>query len=81
MDDREELRRLIDVLEKGSGSSSLEQAIDDDPKDYTIHKKQETMMSSLKGRSTITPTTFEVEIRQFISRTNDEYREIRGTVE
>ena len=42
MDDREELRRLIDVLEKGSGSSSLEQAIDDDPKDYTIHKKQET---------------------------------------
>ena len=29
MDDREELRRLIDVIEKGSGSGSLEQAIDE----------------------------------------------------
>ena len=29
MNDREELRRLIDVIEKGSGSGSLEQAIDD----------------------------------------------------
>ena len=29
MDDREELRRLIDVIEKGSGSGSLEQAVDD----------------------------------------------------
>ena len=29
MDDREELRRLIDVIEKGSGTGSLEQAIDD----------------------------------------------------
>lgn len=28
MDDREELRRLIDVIEKGSGSGSLEQAVD-----------------------------------------------------
>jgi hypothetical protein len=29
MDDREELRRLIDVIEKGSGSGSLEHAVDD----------------------------------------------------
>ena len=29
MNDREELRRLIDVIEKGSGNGSLEQAIDD----------------------------------------------------
>jgi len=29
MDDREELRRLIDVIEKGSGSGSLEQAVND----------------------------------------------------
>jgi hypothetical protein len=29
MDDREELRRLIDVIEKGSGSGNLEQAVDD----------------------------------------------------
>jgi hypothetical protein len=29
MDDREELRRLIDVIEKSSGSDSLEQAVDD----------------------------------------------------
>ena len=29
MDDREELRRLIDVIEKGSGSGSLEQVVDD----------------------------------------------------
>ena len=29
MDEREELRRLIDVIEKGSGSGSLEQAVDD----------------------------------------------------
>jgi hypothetical protein len=29
MNEREELRRLIDVIEKGSGSGSLEQAIDD----------------------------------------------------
>ncbi len=29
MEDREELRRLIDVIEKGSGSGSLEQAVDD----------------------------------------------------
>jgi hypothetical protein len=29
MDDREELRRLIDVIEKASGSGSLEQAVDD----------------------------------------------------
>ena len=29
MDDRDELRRLIDVIEKGSGSGSLEQAVDD----------------------------------------------------
>ena len=29
MNDREELRRLIDVIEKGSGRGSLEQAIDD----------------------------------------------------
>ena len=29
MDDREELRRLIDVSEKSSGSGSLEQAVDD----------------------------------------------------
>ena len=29
MDDREELRRLIDVIEKSSGSGSLEQAVDD----------------------------------------------------
>ena len=29
MDDREELRRLIDVIEKGSGSGSFEQALDD----------------------------------------------------
>ena len=29
MDDREELRRLIDVIEKGSGTGSFEQAIDD----------------------------------------------------
>ena len=29
MDDREELRRLIDVIEKGSGTGSLEQAVDD----------------------------------------------------
>ena len=29
MDDRDELRRLIDVIEKGSGTGSLEQAIDD----------------------------------------------------
>ena len=29
MDDREELRRLIDVIEKPSGSGSLEQAVDD----------------------------------------------------
>lgn len=29
MDDREELRRLIDVIEKGSGASSVEQAVDD----------------------------------------------------
>ena len=29
MDDREELLRLIDVIEKGSGSGSLEQAVDD----------------------------------------------------
>lgn len=29
MDDREELRRLIDVIEKGSGESSVEQAVDD----------------------------------------------------
>ena len=29
MTDREELRRLIDVIEKGSASSSIEQAVDD----------------------------------------------------
>jgi hypothetical protein len=29
MDDREELRRLIDVIEKGSGTGRLEQAVDD----------------------------------------------------
>ena len=29
MDDREELRRLIDVIEKSSGGGSLEQAVDD----------------------------------------------------
>ena len=29
MDDREELRKLIDVIEKGSGTGSLEQAVDD----------------------------------------------------
>jgi hypothetical protein len=29
MDDREELRRLIDVIEKGSVTASLEQAVDD----------------------------------------------------
>ena len=28
MDDREELRRLIDVIEKSSGGGSLEQAVD-----------------------------------------------------
>ena len=29
MDEREELRRLIDAIEKSSGSGSLEQAVDD----------------------------------------------------
>ena len=29
MDDREELRRLIDVIEKGSGTGSLEQGVND----------------------------------------------------
>lgn len=29
MDDRDELRRLIDVIEKGSGASSVEQAVAD----------------------------------------------------
>jgi len=29
MTDRDELRRLIDVIEKGSGTGSLEQAVDD----------------------------------------------------
>ena len=29
MDDRDELRRLIDVIEKGSGTGSVEQAVDD----------------------------------------------------
>jgi DNA invertase Pin-like site-specific DNA recombinase len=29
MDDREELRRLIDVIEKGSGATRVEQAVDD----------------------------------------------------
>ena len=29
MDDREELRRLIDVIEKSSGTGSVEQAVDD----------------------------------------------------
>ena len=29
MDDREEMRRLIDVIEKGANNSSLSQAIDD----------------------------------------------------
>ena len=29
MTDREELRRMIDVIEKGSGKGSLEQAVDD----------------------------------------------------
>ena len=29
MDDREELRKLIDVIEKSSGAGSLEQAVDD----------------------------------------------------
>ena len=29
MDEREELRRLIDVIERGSASSSVQQAIDD----------------------------------------------------
>lgn len=29
MDAREELRRLIDVIEKGSGAASVEQAVDD----------------------------------------------------
>ena len=29
MDEREELRRLLDVIEKSSGSGSLEQAVDD----------------------------------------------------
>ena len=29
MDDREEMRRLIDVIEKGANNSSLTQAIDD----------------------------------------------------
>ena len=29
MDDHKELRRLIDVIEKSSGSGSLEQAVDD----------------------------------------------------
>lgn len=29
MDDREELRRLIDLIEKGSGNASLEQTVDD----------------------------------------------------
>jgi hypothetical protein len=29
MNDREELRRLIDMIEKASGSGSVEQAVDD----------------------------------------------------
>ena len=29
MDDRDQLRRLIDVIEKSSGTGSLEQAVDD----------------------------------------------------
>ena len=29
MDDRDELRRLIDVIEKSSGTGSVEQAVDD----------------------------------------------------
>jgi hypothetical protein len=29
MDDRDELRRLIDVIEKGSGATSVEQVVDD----------------------------------------------------
>jgi hypothetical protein len=29
MDDRDELRRLIDLIEKGSGAASVEQAVDD----------------------------------------------------
>ncbi len=29
MDDRDELRRLINLIEKGSGAASVEQAIDD----------------------------------------------------
>ncbi|MBF9023545.1 hypothetical protein FZCC0069_10355 [Rhodobacterales bacterium FZCC0069] len=29
MDDRDELRRLIDMIEKGSGAASVEQAVDD----------------------------------------------------
>lgn len=29
MDDRDELRSLIDVIEKGSGAASVEQAVDD----------------------------------------------------
>ena len=29
MDDRDELRRLIDVIEKGAGITSVKQAVDD----------------------------------------------------
>ena len=29
MDDREEMRRLIDMIEKSAGSSTIEQAVDD----------------------------------------------------
>ena len=29
MDDREEMRRLIDMIEKSAGSNTLEQAVDD----------------------------------------------------
>ena len=29
MDDREEMRRLIDMIEKSAGSNTIEQAVDD----------------------------------------------------
>ena len=59
MDDREELRRLIDVIEKSSGTGSVEQAVDD-IKTFAntasfLTNKLDTKLKSVKVRAKSKP--------------------------
>mgnify|MGYP000318060494 CR=1 FL=1 len=48
MTDRDELRRLIDVIEKSSGSGSVEQAVDD-IKTFANNKKINVAIREMDG--------------------------------